>query len=274
MGDMVDLGVPTAILGPGFPKDGKFRDGPPAPWYPNVMASKFNATGALTVYRQCLVKEVPEKRLRNGYQLRSAIKLPAPPNHPHTTDPARERGPPPHPDGGVDVAQWGFDPEGEEGKFLRQCVDDKRNRRGPQDRLPYSERECQVIGWSQAKPLKAYRSRSIPKLPEEFHSTAYEWLTPTLHENAKRNHQIREKRASAAEASVDNALKRCLSYTYHGDASQRWARPQGSTDATHFQKFFIENMKVEIHKCDPKPTLPIILKKPGKSQNMCDPWKP
>lgn len=270
---MVDLGVTTAYLGPPFPKNGQYKVGPPEAWYPNVMYSKFNAAGALTIYRQVLKKEVPEKRLRGEYQLRSAIKLPAPPNHPHTTDPARERGPPPHPDGGVDVSQWGFDPASDEGQFLRQCVDDKRNRRGPQDRLPFSERECQIYGWSQAKPLKAYASRSVPKLPVDYHSTEYEWMKPQLQRSRARDQHTREKTAAAAEASVGEAMKRCLSFTYHGDSSQRWVRPISETDATSFQNFFINNMRVEMHKCDPKPCLPIVLKKAGR-KDLCDPWKP
>jgi hypothetical protein len=272
---MVDLGVPTANFGKPLDsridKCGRLIPEPPAPWYPNVAFSKFDGVGALKIYRQVIAKETPEERKRNGYQVRSAMNIPTNPNHPHLTDPARERGPPTV-DGGADVRQWGFDLNSADGKFLRKCIDDNRGRRGPQDRLPYTESSQQVLGWTQAKPLGAYCSRSVPAL-QETDITQYEWLRPTLRDNAKRKQRKREQKAAAAEASVEQAVKRCLSYTYHGDTAKKWSKPVGETDATSFQKQFIIATGVPMHKCDPKPGLPVILKK-LRSQGYCDQWLP
>lgn len=270
------MGVPTANMGPPFDthvdKLGRIIQKPPSAWYPNVAYTKFDGIGALTVYRQILQKEVPKERKMNGYQLRSAIKEPSSPNRPHRTDPARERGPPPV-DGGVDVSQWGFDPASDEGKFLRKCVDVKRGRLGPQDRLPFTELSQQEVGWTQAKPLNAYRSRSVPVIEKAVFNSEYEWLQGRLHENAERNHCKRVAKVTAAEANVDSAMKKCLSYTYHGSTAQKYSRPVGETDATSFQKKFIEIMRVPIHKNDPKPGQPVVVMKPG-TRVLADQWKP
>lgn len=273
---MVDLGVPTAYFGPPLDtridKLGRIIPKPEGPWYPNVAFSKFDAVGALANYRGQIAKETPEIRKRNGYSLRNAIKFPALPTHPHLADPKKERGPPPV-GGGVDVREWGFDPNSEDGQFLRKCVDDRRGRRGPQDRLPFTGTSQQITGWTQAKPLEAYRSRSAPGLQEEYFSTEYEWLRPTLEENAARRQRKREKMVAAAEADVEQALIRCASYTCHGDTSKKWSKPKGETDATAFENEFIKAMRIPISKVTFKPNFPVVLRKPG-SQQYCELWKP
>jgi hypothetical protein len=272
---MVDLGVPTAYFGPPLDtridKLGRIIAGPPEPWYPNVARSKFDGAGALTVYRQIITKEVPKERKCNRYQLRNGLNVPSTANPPHLTDPAHERGSPPV-DGGVDVREWGFDPASNDGKFLRRCIDDKAGRRGPQDRLPYSELSQQDVGWLQAKPLEEYRSRSVPVL-SDADSTEYEWLRPTLRKNAARKQRKRDKQVAVADARLQQALTRCLSFTFHGDTAKQWTKTKGTTDATSFQKAFIEVMKVPIHKSDPKPGQPVVLKKTN-SQAYCEQWKP
>eukprot|EP00928_Gymnodinium_smaydae_P016977 TRINITY_DN1644_c0_g1_i7.p2 TRINITY_DN1644_c0_g1~~TRINITY_DN1644_c0_g1_i7.p2 ORF type:complete len:283 (+),score=59.08 TRINITY_DN1644_c0_g1_i7:42-851(+) len=269
---MVDLGVPTANLGKPF--DERKRAGfvePPQPHYPNVAYSKFDPQGALVIYRQIISKEDDiHARITTKYQERSGLRVPPVPNPPQRTTPEAERG---SSDGApLDVSQFGIQPGSSAAREFIRCIDDKRKKIGPHDRKPFPETVAHRVGWPLATASDAYRSQPLP-VTEGCADTQYAWLRSSLKRGEERRRSQSEARLAKVKSNIERTMSANRKYAYGGEQQTMHSYPVSETDATHFRNYFVKSMKVELHKSNPKPDK-VILKVPGTSGNLCDPWKP
>mmetsp|Transcript_36236 Transcript_36236/g.93453 ORF Transcript_36236/g.93453 Transcript_36236/m.93453 type:complete len:241 (+) Transcript_36236:104-826(+) len=208
-------------------------------------------------------KEEVNAQLTTKFQMRSAIKLPGIPTPPQRND--TEAGAP------LDVAKLGFDPNGQEGKDLRNFINMKLHG-GPKDRHAMPSSSSHNIGWAQdrakvGEPL--VRSRSTPTM-NPAHSTDYEWMREKLVDVEAKRRRKHEARLAKAEESVQRAMAASGHFLCKGPTGHKWNKSAGETDITAYEnEFIIKNCGVTL--VQTRPSDVVVLK--DKMGNWCPSWK-
>lgn len=193
-----------------------------------------------------------------GAAIRSAVRVQSQPIAPHKMDAANRTG---H----LDVEKLGF--RGHQATQVHREV--AALKCGPKGIHALPETAQHSKDWAMSTGSRLPAMRSAPDLSHA--STEYPAQRQVLIDAAEARLKRREAKVTQAEERVQKALNAQAKFFCKGPIGKKYYLPNGETDATAFQNFFIlATNGVPIHKANPKSDEVILRDKQGV---LVDAWK-
>lgn len=206
---------------------------------PSISQTK-GTTGIIENHYDCMAwesrlqRELVNAKIHNadGFSVRNALRQPGLPEPPQRALPK--------PGQGLDLSSLGWSPQSKIAKELHDSIDKKDS--VPADIYALPETTQHSHGWvlgSCTSSKFPKRTRSVPVLADAG-KTAIAANCDVVREAAATRSRRRNAKLASAEASIEQAMSRTSLYLNAGVHGKKYHRPTGETDATSYERHFIE----------------------------------